>query len=86
MGQARADIAAAVAVLRQLGALGWGPGAWGAGRPQDRDAARVYAAVAALAVALVAVEGAMGWRGAARVAAAAVRVAWTAGRWAGRGS
>lgn len=85
MGQARADIAAAVAVLRQLGALGWGPGAWGAGRPQDRDAARVYAAVAALAVALLAVEG-RAPRGWARVAAAAVRVAWTAGRWAGRSS
>ena len=85
MGQARADIAAAVAVLRQLGALGWGPGAWAGGRPQDRDAARVYAAVAALAVALVAAEG-RAPRGWARVAAAAVRVAWTAGRWAGRGS
>ncbi len=85
MGEARADIAAAVAVLRQLGALGWGPASWGAGRPQDRDAARVYAAVAALAVALVAVEGGAP-RGWARVAAAAVRVAWTAGRLAGRSS
>jgi hypothetical protein len=81
MGQARADLAAAVAVLRHLGLLGVPQG-----RPQDRDAARVYLAVAALAVALVAAEGAMGWRGAARVAAAAVRVAWAAGRWAGRAS
>jgi hypothetical protein len=82
MGQARADLAAAVAVLRQLGQL--------QPRPQDRDAARVYLAVAALAVALLAVEGAaIGLplaRAAARVAAAAVRVAWAAGRWAGRGS
>jgi len=81
MGQARADLAAAVAVLRQLGATGQLQG-----RPQDRDAARVYLAVAALAVALVSVEGAVGWRGAARVAAAAVRAAWAAGRWAGRAS
>lgn len=80
MGQARADLAAAVAVLRHLGLLGVPQG-----RPQDRDAARVYAAVAALAVALVAVEG-RAPRGWARVAAAAVRVAWTAGRWAGRAS
>jgi len=82
MGQARADLAAAVAVLRQLGQL--------PARPQDRDAARVYLAVAALAVALLAVEGAVGGlslpRALARVAAAAVRVAWAAGRWAGRGS
>ena len=80
MGQARADLAAAVAVLRQLGLL-----ATAQGRPQDRDAARVYAAVAALAVALVAVEARVP-RTLARVAVAAVRVAWTAGRWAGRGS
>jgi hypothetical protein len=82
MGQARADLAAAVAVLRQLGQL--------QARPQDRDAARVYLAVAALAVALLAVEGAVGAlpvaRAAARVVGAAVRVAWAAGRWAGRGS
>jgi hypothetical protein len=82
MGQARADLAAAVAVLRQLGQL--------QARPQDRDAARVYLAVASLAVALLAVEdAAVGLplaRAAARVAAAAVRVAWAAGRWAGRGS
>lgn len=78
MGQARADLAAAVAVLRQLGQL--------QARPQDRDAARVYLAVASLAVALLAVEGAVRWRAAARAAAAAVRVAWAAGRWAGRGS
>lgn len=85
MGQARADLAAAVAVLRQLGAVGaLAPGP--ALRPQDRDAARVYLAVAALAVALVAAEGAVGWRVAARVVGAAVRVAWAAGRWAGRGS
>ena len=80
MGQARADLAAAVAVLRQLGLL-----ATAQGRPQDRDAARVYLAVAALAVALVSVEARLP-RTLARVAAAAVRVAWTAGRWAGRGS
>jgi hypothetical protein len=82
MGQARADLAAAVAVLRQLGQL--------QARPQDRDAARVYLAVAALAVALLAVEGAAiglpAARAAARVVGAAVRVAWAAGRWAGRGS
>jgi hypothetical protein len=78
MGQARADLAAAVAVLRQLGQL--------PARPQDRDAARVYLAVAALAVALLAVEGLPLPRALARVAAAAVRVAWAAGRWAGRGS
>jgi hypothetical protein len=82
MGHARADLAAAVAVLRQLGQL--------QPRPQDRDAARVYLAVAALAVALLAVEGAVGAlpvaRAAARVVGAAVRVAWAAGRWAGRGS
>ena len=81
MGQARADLAAAVAVLRQLGALGQIQA-----RPQDRDAARVYLAVAALAVALVAVEGLPGPRALARVVVAAVRVAWAAGRWAGRGS
>lgn len=80
MGQARADLAAAVAVLRQLGLL-----ATAQGRPQDRDAARVYLAVAALAVALVAVEARVP-RTLARVAAAAVRVAWAAGRWAGRAS
>jgi hypothetical protein len=78
MGQARADLAAAVAVLRQLGQL--------PARPQDRDAARVYLAVAALAVALLAAEGLSLPRALARVAAAAVRVAWAAGRWAGRGS
>ena len=82
MGQARADLAAAVAVLRQLGQL--------QARPQDRDAARVYLAVAALAVALLAAEGAVvglpAARAAARVVGAAVRVAWAAGRWAGRGS
>lgn len=85
MGQARADLAAAVAVLRQLGLL-----ATAQGRPQDRDAARVYLAVAALAVALVSVEdaarGLPGARAWARVAAAAVRAAWAAGRWAGRAS
>lgn len=81
MGQARADLAAAVAVLRQLGATGQLHA-----RPQDRDAARVYLAVAALAVALVSVEGLPGARAWARVAAAAVRVAWAAGRWAGRAS
>lgn len=80
MGQARADLAAAVAVLRHLGLLGVPQG-----RPQDRDAARVYLAVAALAVALVAVEARVP-RTLARVAAAAVRVAWAAGRWAGRAS
>ena len=78
MGQARADLAAAVAVLRQLGQL--------PARPQDRDAARVYLAVAALAVALLAVEGLPLPRAVARVVGAAVRVAWAAGRWAGRGS
>jgi hypothetical protein len=50
----------------------------------------VYLAVAALAVALLAVEGAaIGLplaRAAARVVGAAMRVAWAAGRWAGRGS
>jgi hypothetical protein len=85
MGQARADLAAAVAVLRQLGATGQLQA-----RPQDRDAARVYLAVASLAVALLAVEdAAVGLplaRAAARVVGAAVRVAWAAGRWAGRGS
>lgn len=82
MGQARADLAAAVAVLRQLGQL--------PARPQDRDAARVYLAVAALAVALLAAEGAAkglpAARALARVVGAAMRVAWAAGRWAGRGS
>jgi hypothetical protein len=78
MGQARADLAAAVAVLRQLGQL--------QPRPQDRDAARVYLAVAALAVALLAAEGAVRWRAAASVVSAAMRIAWAAGRWAGRGS
>lgn len=81
MGIARADLAAAVAVLRQLGLL-----TTAQGRPQDRDAARVYLAVAALAVALLAVDGLPVGRAWARVAAAAVRVAWAAGRWAGRAS
>jgi len=83
MGQGQADLAAAVGVLRQLGLTAQG-------RPQDREAARVYLAVAALAVALLGAEEAAGGlpagRAVARVVAAAVRVAWAAGRWAGRAS
>jgi len=85
MDTGRADLGAAVAVLRQLGlvgVLGVGPGL----RPADREAARMYLSVAALATALLAAEQAAGCRTAARIVAAAVRVAWAAGRWAGRGS
>jgi len=77
MGEAETGWAAVLGALRIVRGLPVAP-------PLRRDEARLYAALAALGAALVAVEGPDGarrrCRGWARVAGWAVRVAYCAGR------
>jgi hypothetical protein len=73
MGEAETGWAAVLGALRAVRGLPQAP-------PLRRDEAQLYAALAALGAALVAIEGAEPVRGWARVAGWAVRVAYQAGR------
>jgi hypothetical protein len=73
MGEADTGWAAVLGALRIVRGLPVAP-------PLRRDEARLYAALAALGAALLAVEGAEPVRGWARVAGWAVRVGFAAGR------